>query len=70
MNYTDAIEYMKIAAQRGSVLGLSRITGLLGLMGDPQDKIKTVHIAGTNGKGSTAEMFSRIFIDAGHSYGS
>ncbi|WP_303789444.1 folylpolyglutamate synthase/dihydrofolate synthase family protein [Ruminococcus flavefaciens] len=69
MNYTDAIEYMKIAAQRGSVLGLSRITELLGLMGDPQDKIKTVHIAGTNGKGSFGAMLTSVLKCAGYRVG-
>jgi dihydrofolate synthase/folylpolyglutamate synthase len=47
------------------VKDLSRIKRLLAALGDPQNSLKFVHIAGTNGKGSTAEMFSRIFIDAG-----
>ena len=50
MKFTEALGYMKKAAERGSVLGLSRITELLRLMDNPQDKVKTVHIAGTNGK--------------------
>ncbi|MBQ2581431.1 MAG: bifunctional folylpolyglutamate synthase/dihydrofolate synthase, partial [Ruminococcus sp.] len=47
------------------VTDLSRIRRLLGALGDPQDKLAFVHIAGTNGKGSVAEMFNRIFISAG-----
>lgn len=47
------------------VKDLSRIKRLLAVLGDPQNSLRFVHIAGTNGKGSTAEMFSRIFIDAG-----
>ena len=47
------------------VKDLSRIKRLLAALGDPQNSLRFVHIAGTNGKGSTAEMFSRIFIDAG-----
>ena len=47
------------------VKDLGRIRRLLGALGDPQDKLDFVHIAGTNGKGSVAEMFNRIFISAG-----
>ena len=47
------------------VTDLSRAKRLLGALGDPQDKLAFVHIAGTNGKGSVAEMFNRIFISAG-----
>ncbi len=47
------------------VKDLNRIKRLLAALGDPQNSLRFVHIAGTNGKGSTAEMFSRIFIDAG-----
>lgn len=65
MNYTEALDYMKTAAQRGSVLGLSRITELLRLMGDPQDKVKTVHITGTNGKGSFGAMLTSVLKSAG-----
>ena len=69
MNYTEALDYMKTAAQRGSVLGLSRITELLRLMGDPQDKVKTVHIAGTNGKGSFGAMLTSVLKSAGYKVG-
>ena len=47
------------------VTDLGRAKRLLGALGDPQDKLAFVHIAGTNGKGSVAEMFNRIFISAG-----
>ena len=69
MNYTEALEYMKKAAERGSVLGLSRITELLRLMGNPQDKVKTVHIAGTNGKGSFGAMLTSVLKSAGYRVG-
>ena len=49
--------------------GLERIVKLLDIMGNPQDKLKIVHIAGTNGKGSTAEMLSRIMRRAGYRVG-
>ena len=69
MNYSEALEYMKIAAGRGSILGLARITGLLSLMGDPQDKVKVVHIAGTNGKGSFGAMLTSVLKSAGYRVG-
>jgi len=54
---------------KGSVLGLSRITELVRLMGDPQKKLKFVHIAGTNGKGSTAAMLASVLAEAGYKTG-
>ncbi|MBP5579174.1 MAG: bifunctional folylpolyglutamate synthase/dihydrofolate synthase [Ruminococcus sp.] len=69
MNFTEALDYMKKAAERGSVLGLSRITELLGLMGDPQEKLKIVHIAGTNGKGSFGAMLTSVLKSAGYNVG-
>jgi dihydrofolate synthase/folylpolyglutamate synthase len=69
MNFTEALGYMKKAAERGSVLGLSRITELLRLMDNPQDKIKTVHIAGTNGKGSFGAMLTSVLKSAGYKVG-
>lgn len=47
-------------------LGLERILGILDLLGNPQDKIKVVHIAGTNGKGSTSAMIAEMLIQAGY----
>lgn len=69
MNFTEALDYMKKAAERGSVLGLSRVTELLRLMGDPQDKVKTVHISGTNGKGSFGAMLTSVLKSAGYRVG-
>jgi len=69
MNFKEALDYMKKAAERGSVLGLSRITELLRLMGDPQEKLKIVHIAGTNGKGSFGAMLTSVLKSAGYNVG-
>ena len=69
MNYTEALEYMKKAAERGSVLGLSRVTELLHIMGDPQDRVRTVHISGTNGKGSFGAMLTAVLKSAGYRVG-
>ena len=53
-----------------SILGLERITELLSLMGDPQDKLKVVHVAGTNGKGSFTAMLTSVLRAAGYKVGS
>ena len=65
MNGQQAIEYIHSNCRKGSVPGLSRILALLKKMGDPQKKLKFVHISGTNGKGSTAAMTASILQKAG-----
>lgn len=49
----DAIEYINTPRWLTSRLGLERIRELLDRLGRPQDRLKFVHVAGTNGKGST-----------------
>lgn len=63
---SSGMEFINAFTHSGKpVKDLSRIKRLLAALGDPQNSLRFVHISGTNGKGSTAEMFSRIFIDAG-----
>lgn len=50
-------------------LGIERISEVLSLFDNPQDKIKTIHIAGTNGKGSTSVMLAKILEKSGYSVG-
>lgn len=50
-------------------LGLERIRMILELLGNPQDKIKTIHIAGTNGKGSVSVMLAKILETSGYKAG-
>lgn len=69
LTYEEALEFIHSVSWRGSVPGLSRIRELLRLMGDPQDSLRFVHIAGTNGKGSTAAMLSSILTAAGYRTG-
>lgn len=69
MNYKEALEYISGVENFGSRPGLSRITELLERMGRPQDELRFVHIAGTNGKGSCAAMLSSIFKAAGYRTG-
>jgi len=66
MNYLRAVEYLESFQKMGIRLGLERIRTLLKLLGDPQDKFKSIHIAGTNGKGSVAAMLSSILNQAGY----
>ncbi len=69
MNYKEAIEYIHSISWNKSRPGLSRIEKLLYLMGNPEKKLKFVHIVGTNGKGSTAKMLSCILTEAGYKTG-
>jgi dihydrofolate synthase/folylpolyglutamate synthase len=58
--------YLTQIAKYGSNLGLAAVGNLLRRMGDPQNKLRFVHVAGTNGKGSTAEFISGICASAGY----
>ena len=69
MNAEQAIEYIHSVCWKGSIPGLGRTKNLLDLMGNPQNKLKYVHIAGTNGKGSTAAMTASILQKAGYRVG-
>ncbi len=69
MNVNEAIEYIHSVFWKGSIPGLSRTQELLRKMGNPEKKLKFVHIAGTNGKGSTASMTASILQQAGYKVG-
>ena len=69
MNATEAIAYIHSVCWKGSVPGLGRTQTLLAKMGNPEKKLKFVHIAGTNGKGSTAAMTASILRKAGYRTG-
>ena len=69
MTYYEALNYIHSIYWRGSKLGLSRITELLNLMGNPQNDLKFIHVAGTNGKGSTCAMLANILTKAGYRTG-
>ena len=69
MNYNEALTYIHSVCWKGSVPGLSRTQELLAQIGNPQQSLKFVHIAGTNGKGSTAAMLSSILEEAGFTVG-
>ena len=63
--YSKAIDLLCSQGKFYINLGLDRIGNLLNLIDNPQDKIKTIHIAGTNGKGSVCAMLNNILINAG-----
>jgi dihydrofolate synthase/folylpolyglutamate synthase len=69
MNYKETLEYISSINWKGSVLGLSRIRDLLEKLGNPQKELKFIHIAGTNGKGSTAAFLSSVLTEAGYKTG-
>ena len=69
MTATEAIAYIESVSWKGSIPGLERTQGLLALMGNPERCFKCVHIAGTNGKGSTAAMTASILRKAGYKTG-
>lgn len=69
MNHIQAEEWLHSLPHRTSVPGVESEKMLLHYLGDPQTKLKFVHIAGTNGKGSAAAMLSNILKQAGYKVG-
>lgn len=69
MNYEQAISYIHGIPKFSRVLGNERLRQLLGRLGDPQKRLRFIHIAGTNGKGSTAAMLSNILSCQGYRTG-
>ena len=69
MDYKEALDFIHGTRWLGSKLGLRRVGLLLERMGNPQNKLRFIHVAGTNGKGSTSAMISRILIEAGYKTG-
>ena len=65
MLYEEARVYLDHVSKYGSVLGLDSIKSLLGELGNPQNDLKFIHIAGTNGKGSVLACLSCILQEAG-----
>ena len=67
--YSATIGYIKNLTRFGMNLGLKRIESLLSKMGNPERELKIIHVAGTNGKGSTTAMIASILQKAGYSAG-
>ena len=69
MTYEEAREFIEQSNQYGSKLGLESVTELLSRLGNPQDKVKVIHVAGTNGKGSTTAYITSILATEGYKVG-
>lgn len=69
MNFKEAMEYVEELQQYGSVLGLESMQRLCKKVGNPQDELTFVHIAGTNGKGSVLAYVSTVLKCAGYKVG-
>src|ERR1041384_4242821 len=69
MIYSMAVAYLYRLQKHGIKLGLATMTTLMGRLGMPQIRYRTLHIAGTNGKGSTAAMAAAMLQAAGYRVG-
>ena len=69
MNYKEAMAYAEELRQYGTVMGLATMRELCARLGNPQDELKFVHIAGTNGKGSVLAYVSTALQAAGYRVG-
>ena len=69
MNYSEVIKRLTSTGMFYIDLGLERIAKVLDALGNPQDRLKYIHIAGTNGKGSVCAMLDSILREAGYKTG-
>ncbi len=69
MNYQEVLDYVEELKKYGSVPGLDNVQRLCERLGNPQDKLKFIHIAGTNGKGSVLAFCSEILKTSGYRVG-
>ena len=69
MTRDEAVEYIENAGWSKTRLGLSRTRELLARLGDPQNDLRFIHVAGSNGKGSTCAMLDSILREAGYCSG-
>ena len=69
MNYTKALEYTHSLSRYGWILGLGRLKILLENLNNPQKHLKFIHVAGTNGKGTTSAFCANILTESGFKTG-
>ena len=69
MNYQEALKFIEESHKFGMRLGLENSFKLLDLLGNPQDKLKIVHVAGTNGKGSVCSFIANTLKEQGYKVG-
>src|SRR5437899_4057177 len=65
MTYAEAIQFLYNLRTFGTKLGLDNTFKLAALAGDPHKQLRFIHVAGTNGKGSTCAMLESIYREAG-----
>ena len=65
MNYTETLAYLDSLGKFGIHLGMERIEALLKELGNPEQKVRTIHVTGTNGKGSVTSMITNILLVSG-----
>lgn len=69
MTYDEAMNYISSVGKFGSNYGLERTFRILELLGNPHEKLKMIHVAGTNGKGSTTAMITKVLRGYGYKVG-
>lgn len=69
MTYEQAKAFVDSTKQYGSILGLESICNLMHLLGDIQEELKIIHVAGTNGKGSVCAFLSAALVQNGYRVG-
>lgn len=69
MNYEEARSYVAAVSKTGSILGLESIKNLMRELGDVQERLAIIHIAGTNGKGSTGAFLESVLRQAAKKWG-
>lgn len=69
MTYSEALRWISSQVRLGENPALDRIKKLLNIMGNPQDKLKFVHVGGTNGKGTTCTMVASVLSESGYKTG-
>ena len=69
MNYEEALNYIHAVQWAGHKPGLTRTRTLLAALGNPHKQLRFIHVAGTNGKGSTAAMLASCLQAAGYRVG-
>lgn len=69
LNYAEALKYLEGVSWLGIKPGLERIEELLARLGNPERRCRYVHVAGTNGKGSTSAMLAAMLTAAGTARG-
>ena len=69
MRYAEAVDYLFHLQQFGASFGLERAFKLAELAGNPHERLRFIHVAGTNGKGSTCAMLESIYRHAGYKTG-